>query len=357
MVDCGMINGKRQRFFFKTKQEAETKAEQVRIAKKNVGEAAFNIPEKLRVDAIEAAKLLQPYGHSLLDAVKFYLPHLQAQNKTVAWNPFVAEFLAAKTGDGASGRYLQDLTNKLHCFARTFGDRDVSSIGGGEVDDWLRTLKTNAGKPVSALTRNNFRRVLVVAFNYAKFRSYCLDNPVVGTARAKEIEKPVGILSVNELSQLLEHAPKELRACLAIGAFAGLRRSELIRLDWRNVDIEGRFIEVTAMKAKSARRRLVRMRENLAEWLKDVVKPSGHVTPTNFKELLDSVRSLAGMKTWPQNALRHSFASYALAHENNAPALALDLGHSNTQLLFQHYREVVRPKIAATYWQLMPPGR
>ena len=123
------------------------------------------------------------------------------------------------------------------------------------------------------------------------------------------------------------------------------------------MDIEGRFIEVTAMNAKSACRRLVRMRDNLAAWLKDVVRPSGHVTPTNFKELLDSVRSLAGMKTWPQNALRHSFASYALAHENNAPALALDLGHSNTELLFQHYREVVKPKVAATYWQLMPPTK
>jgi hypothetical protein len=104
MVDCGMINGKRQRFFFKTKLEAETKAEQLRIAKKNVGEAAFSIPEKLRVEAIEAAKLLEPYGHSLLDAVKFYLPHLQLQNKTVIWNQFVNEFLAAKEADGASGR-------------------------------------------------------------------------------------------------------------------------------------------------------------------------------------------------------------------------------------------------------------
>lgn len=356
MVDCGMINGKRQRFFFKTKQEAETKAEQLRIAKKNVGVAAFNIPEKLRVDAIEAAKLLQPYGHSLLDAVKFYLPHLEAQKRTVAWNRFVEEFLAVKTADGASGRYLQDLTNKLHCFARTFGDRDVSSISGNEVDDWLRTLKTNAGKPVSALTRNNFRRVLVVAFNHAKFRRYCLDNPVLGTGKAKEIERPVGILTVDEASRLLEHAPKELRAFLAIGAFAGLRRSELVRLDWRNVNIEGRFIEVTAMKAKSARRRLVRMRENLAAWLNDVVMPSGHVTPTHLKRLLDLTIRQAGIETWPQNALRHSFASYALAHENNAAALALDLGHSNTQLLFQHYREVVKPKVAASYWQLMPPA-
>ena len=357
MVDLGMINGKRQRFFFKTKAEADTKAEQVRVARKNEGVASFSIPEKLRIEAIEAAKLLEPYGHSLLDAVKFYLPHLEAKAQTVLWNPFTVEFLAAKKADGASGRYLDDLSTKIDCFGRTFGERSVLSVTSKEVDDWLRNLKTNSGKPVSALTRNNFRRVLVVAFNFAKGRNYCLENPVVKTAKAKEVEQPVGILSVNELSGLLEHAPEEVRAFVAIGAFAGLRRSELVRLDWKNVDIEGKFIEVTAMKAKSARRRLVRMRDNLAAWLKDLLKPEGLVSPDNFRELLDLARSHAGIKTGPQNALRHSFASYALAHENNASALALDLGHSNTNLLFQHYREVVRPKDAALYWKLLPPSK
>lgn len=351
-----MINGKRQRFFFKTKEEAETKAEQLRISRKNEGTAAFSIPERLRVEAIEAAALLEPFGRSLMDAVKFYLPHLEAQQKTVSWTEFIKDFLSIKKADGVSDRYFHDLTNKVECFEKTFGERDVSSIGRVELDDWLRTLKTNKGKPVSALTRNNYRRVLVVAFNYAKFQNYCAENPVSETAKAKEIETSVGILSVSELSKLLEHSPSELRPFVVIGAFAGLRRSELVRLDWRNVHVDERYIEVTARNAKSARRRIINMRDNLAAWLKDLVLPSGQVTPSNFRELLDSARDRAGITAWPQNALRHSFASYALAHENNAPALALEMGHTNTVMLFQHYREVVKPKDAALYWRLMPPG-
>lgn len=354
MVDCGMVGGKRQRFFFKTRQEAQTRAEQLRITRKNEGLGALTIPEKLRVEALEADRLLKPFGRSLMDAVNYYLPHLRAQERTVLWDQCMSEFLAAKKGDEVSGRYLQDLTDKLRCFSRTFGDRAVASITGMEVDDWLRSLKTHSGKQVSALTRNNFRRVLVVAFNFGVFRKYCLENPVVGTAKAKEVEKPVGILTVPQLASLLAKATEELRPFVVIGAFAGLRRSELVRLDWSNVDLEGRYIEVTAIKAKSARRRLVRMRDNLAVWLKSLVKSVGPVTPNNYQELLAEARLLAGIRVWPQNALRHSFASYALAHENNANALALDLGHSNTQLLFQHYREVVRPRDAAAYWQLLP---
>ncbi len=44
------------------------------------------------------------------------------------------------------------------------------------------------------------------------------------------------IASVDELSRLLKHATAELHPYLTIGAFAGLRRAELERLDWKEID-------------------------------------------------------------------------------------------------------------------------
>jgi len=73
-----------------------------------------------------------------------------------------------------------------------------------------------------------------------------------------------------------------------------------------------------------------------------------------FRQGLDKARADAGIKHWPHNALRHSFASYHLAHLNDAAKLALELGHTNAHLVFQHYREVVRPKEAERYWQIKP---
>ena len=41
MVDCGMIDGHRVRFFYKTMEEAETKAALLRVKRQNEGESAF----------------------------------------------------------------------------------------------------------------------------------------------------------------------------------------------------------------------------------------------------------------------------------------------------------------------------
>jgi integrase len=52
--------------------------------------------------------------------------------------------------------------------------------------------------------------------------------------------------------------------------------------------------------------------------------------------------------------LRHSFASYHLAHFQDAAKLALELGHTKQELLFQHYQELVTPEVAAKYWDIRP---
>ena len=75
------------------------------------------------------------------------------------------------------------------------------------------------------------------------------------------------------------------------------------------------------------------------------------MTPPNYRDVFDAARKAAGIDQWPQNALRHSFASYHLAKFNDAAALALELGHTNSDLVFQHYRQLVRPKQAERYWK------
>ena len=63
------------------------------------------------------------------------------------------------------------------------------------------------------------------------------------------------------------------------------------------------------------------------------------------------------LSPWPNNALRHSFASYHLAKFRNADELALEMGHSNNSLIFANYRELVLPDTAEAYWSLLPERR
>jgi integrase len=195
---------------------------------------------------------------------------------------------------------------------------------------------------------------LIVAFNFACEHGYSAGNPALKSAEAKEIAAAVGILTVEETARLLEAAPAELVPYIAIGAFAGIRRAELERLDWKEVDLQCGLIEVTAKNAKSARRRFVKIQPNLAKWLQPYAQLSGNVAPPKYRELLDGAREAAGIEQWPHNALRHSFASYHLARFNDAAALALELGHTNSNLVFQHYRQLVKPKQAERYWKIAP---
>ena len=144
-------------------------------------------------------------------------------------------------------------------FATAFDGKAVAEITATEIDEWLR------GLPVAPITRNNFGCVLIVAFNFAKARGYCLANHAGETAsKAKQIEGEVEILTVNELTRLLESADTKIVPFIAIGAFAGLRRAELERLDWSEVDLPGRLIQVTAKKAK---KRTQAVREDRTELL------------------------------------------------------------------------------------------
>jgi integrase len=248
----------------------------------------------------------------------------------------------------------------LKQFATSFDGKPVAEITTTEIDHWLRSLSDSAtGELLAPITRNNFRRVLNVAFNFARNRGYCVDNPAAKSAKAKAVETPAGILSVEEISRLLENAPEKLVAYIAIGTFAGLRRAELERLDWKEVDLQSRLIEVTAKKAKSARRRFVKIKPNLLLWLKPYAKPHGPVTPSGYRKLLARSRRAAGIQSWPNNALRHSFASYYLAHFNKAGAaeLARELGHTNANLVFQHYFQLVKPTDGKRYWDIVPGNK
>ena len=105
-------------------------------------------------------------------------------------------------------------------------------------------------------------------------------------------------------------------------------------------------------------------------------RASGPVWPANGRKLFEAARLAVGFGSpkevaksvkaneknpekkvlleWPDNALRHSFATYHLAHHKNAAELALHMGHTSPALIFAHYREVVSDKDGAAYWRLRP---
>jgi integrase len=156
----------------------------------------------------------------------------------------VPQLIAAKKADGMSKRYIEDLRSRLPRFAKNFDGQMVATITSIQIDNWLRAL------PVGPTTRNNFRRMLVMMFNHAIARGYATSNPAEKTEKAKVVGEAPGILTVTQTARLLECASPELLPHVAIGAFAGLRRAEIERLDWSDVHFDDNLIEVTAPKQR-----------------------------------------------------------------------------------------------------------
>lgn len=340
--------GKRKRKFFSTKKEAEAFGQRLKVEFQNTGAEGVAFPSALRIMASECASLLEPHGKTLRDAVAFYVAHLRQQENSVSVNAATAELIHLKDAAHKSPRYVNDLGLRLGRFCKTHGERTVASITAKELDEWLTGLAVAPG------TRNTFRRDLRTLFSFCEKRGYAPTNAAKGTERAEDVDKPPGILTVPQTSALLNACADDVLPCTAISLFAGLRAAEVEKLDWAEVDLAGGHIEVTATKSKTKRRRLVPISDNLAKWIHPLAKLAGPVAPAGLRKRFDAVKQRAGLLDgWPQNCMRHSYGSYRLALTQDAAKVSLEMGNS-PQMIFAHYRELVKPKDAARYWLIAP---
>jgi len=350
VLDLRAFGGKRQ--FYKTRAEADAeRLRQITLLERHGREAVGLSPHELS-GIIKARERLAEYGKTIDDAADFLIHQLENIRRckiTVA--QLADEVLEAKRKDGRSIAYRSDLKLRLGIFCRDFGKRLIAAITVEEIDNWLRALNC------SPKSRANYRANIGVLFSYAEKRGIIEKNPVVRTAKPKLVDHPPEIFTVDELRGLLEAAQRTERdvlPMLAIGAFSGLRDAEIKRLEWSEVNLRRGFIDVKAAKAKSARRRLVPILPNLAEWLKPYSTMKGHVVPQAVRGKIDRVCEGAGLARWPKNGLRHSFASYRLAAIHDAPRVASELGHTSPQMLYSTYRELVLPEEAERYWKIAP---
>ncbi len=307
---------------------------------------------------VEAARLL-PDGTTLVEAAREYASRHREQLKPRLLGEVVEEFLHRKTKDGASVRYIQTLRSALHRLAGNFR-KPIASISTHELEHWLDTQKA------TGRTRNNLRVSIVTLWRWARAHGYTARDVETEADRigtAKDRGGDIGVLSPAQLTLLLRGGrdaggekatpTAEAELFLALGAFSGIRTAELLRLEWRDIHEARGVIEVGAHKAKTATRRLVPIHGALAAWLARAPRGTGKV----FSSEKAAVRVIGYGKQmlgeWPDNALRHSYATYRLAQTHDAAKTALELGNSPT-MLFRNYRELADEKQAGGWFATLP---
>src|SRR5437764_13348224 len=263
----------------------------------------------------------------------------------------VKEILAVKKQDGMSVRYLQSLRSHLNRFAEHFR-MNIATVTAAQIEDWLRRIKRGPR------TRNNLRHSIVTLFNFAKARGYLpktFATEAEHVAKAKDRGGEIGTFTPAQLADLLNIGNEEAKLYFAIGAFTGLRSAELIRLEWEDVNFSRGYVQVGKAKAKTATRRLVPIQPNLEMWLAPYRAKSGLIFVSEHAADRAIAQAKASGIEWPNNVLRHSYATYRLAQCQDAARVALEMGNS-PQMLFRNYRELVDEQDAAAWFSIVPPA-
>ncbi|HEX4638998.1 MAG TPA: site-specific integrase [Chthoniobacterales bacterium] len=365
------LGGKRRQKNFAKFEDARSEAQEMatRIAR---GDAdVLQLSSADRSGYLAAMDLLRPLGIPLHSAVEEYVAaraHLKGESLlTVAKSQenrrrqvtdkevgeIVEELLAAKKRDGLSDRYLETLCSHLNRFAKAF-KTNIGSVAAKFIEEWL------AARKVGPRARNNLRMSIVTLFNFARSRGYLpkgQPTEAEEVPRAKDRGGKIGILTPKQLSDLLSSSGEESQLYFALGAFTGLRSAELLRLEWEDVNFGRGHIQVGKTKAKTATRRLVPIQPNLMRWLSPYRKRSGAIFRSDRSRANAAYHAIAEAKKilgdWPSNALRHSYATYRLAHCHDSARVALEMGNS-AQMLFRNYRELADEQDATAWFAIEP---
>ncbi len=208
--------------------------------------------------------------------------------------------------------------------------------------------------------RQKARLILSGVFGTAVKRGWCDANPVARMEAPRVVEQQVPILSPQEISDLQQAAAtyRDGSCAAAVGMmlYAGIRPHEVARLTWEQVDLRERAIYILPRHSKTGGARRVTIHKPLLRILRAHKRADGErICPANWLHRWRDLRRAAGWDSpahrWPQDALRHTFASYHLSHFRSFAELQLEIGHRDATLLRTRYVDQRGVRNARAFWE------
>jgi integrase len=349
--------------------EAEARARAHELATQ-IARGRVNVLNLTNADCdsyVAALKLLQPIGVPLHAAVEEYAAAreqlkgeslLSAAKEHAARrrhiiekkvSEVVSELISAKKLDGLSVRYIETLNSHLNRFAAAF-QTNIGSVTARLISAWLNA------QGIGPRARNNLRMSVVTLFHWARAQGYLPKGQPTeadDVSRAKDRGGKIEIFTPKQMASIMKNATPNHALYFALGAFAGLRRAEIERLEWKDFNFKRGHITVAAHKAKTASRRLVPIQPNLMQWLSSWHGRQGKL----FASRRSTDYAIASVKqngdNWPENGLRHSYATYRLAATADSARVALEMGNSVAKLM-RNYRELADEHDAKAWFAITP---
>jgi len=236
-----------------------------------------------------------------------------------------AEWLIEKNEQAflRSGRY------RLRTLLEYFADMSCHKIGMREINAFIRK---RSGEGLSKGTIKRDISVLSAVLNRAYENEFIDNKPRFPSLKGSEPTDR--ILSKAEEKRLLEHAPTHLKEIIVFALETGARKSEILSLDWRNVDIKNRRIKF--VKTKNGKNRIIPMTNRCYHLLSNkdrhiagAVFGFDGIPIKDIKSSYGTAKTKAGISGLTFHDLRHTFASRFIMRGGPQQALMTMLGHSS----------------------------
>jgi len=274
---------------------------------------------------------------------------------------------AAFTRGTVGELHHRDVCRRLPKITDAIGGLSAADLTTADLQQWVDEL------PGSPRTKLNFLHTLRAALSHARRTGTLpvnLPDPS-GPLHLPKASPPTHIVKPQQLDDLIQTAARLNDSAtywfLAFSAFAGLRTSEVQRLDWSDIRIDTEQpdrceLYVSAGKTKNAER-WVPFTPPLVELVRSGWRPpaSGPVllglSESAIQRRKNLVTAAAAGGRYPVNALRHSYGSHHLVQFNDPPRTAMSMGHASPLQTFAAYRRAVSRQQATEYWaiRLSPP--
>lgn len=261
---------------------------------------------------------------------------LEKKGKERCFDEFAIEFLEQRK----SGRkwWKKDLY-RMKTLVNQFGNSFLSDISTYNIEKF----KTKRRDEVSGPTVNRELALLKSLFNMAgKWGFLTTENPVKGVSYYPERQME-RILSNGEAERLIASCGETVRPVVVCALNLGMRKSELLDLEWKNVNFRHRFIRVE--RSKNNRSRKIPMNSVVYEELSRL-RGNGntHVfTKGNSTEPLRCVRSTfesacrrADITNVRFHDLRHTFATNLVMQGVDLVTVKEILGHSTIEMTVRY---------------------
>jgi integrase/recombinase XerD len=248
--------------------------------------------------------------------------------------PATFEFYRYTTGVFLTWAEGQNVTNPEQINARLVRYYLAELVSKGKSD---KTVNANA-RAIRTLLR----------FWYAE--KY-IPTPVTLTM-PKVDKKRLPVLSADELSQIVNAAKPRDKALVLLMADSGLRRAEVIALNWGDIDILSGLVKVTRGKGGKARSAVIgaTTRRVLLAYRRSLGNPSSdspvflsrtgeRFTGTGILLILRRLSAKTGIHVSP-HALRRTFVILSLRAGMDVLHLQAMLGHASLDMV-QHYAQMV----------------